>query len=399
MQKYTTLGVVLFLLALPPFFSGGKADWVAPAAMIGTSLLLAFSVFTRKQEINPGLARNILYAVGIFILGALLSTVFSVAPYKSFGFFALLLTYTSLFYAVYSLNLKEKEIKIILSVIVGISAMLVLWGAYMFTGSSYPRMISLFFWPNAFAGYLLFSLPIALGFYIREKHGSRVILLGLTTALIGGALYLTQTRGAFISTAIALLPLLYWTRSVPKKELALKLGGVVLATAGIAGLLFIARTGEIASPPSPSFSNLAEKNDTTTGNSAEGRLIFWKNGVEMWRDNPITGTGLNTWEDVYPQYQDSPINFARRAHNQYVQWLAETGVIGITPFLAFTVLIIWGGIKAMRRENFYAVVIFAGVFGSLMHNFVDFDWYFPANALTFWILAGILVSLYEKQSA
>jgi hypothetical protein len=87
----------------------------------------------------------------------------------------------------------------------------------------------------------------------------------------------------------------------------------------------------------------------------------------------------------------------QEAHNDPLQVLAETGVLGFLPFAAFWILFLVVGLKACSRQGSSSVKwlrigIFFGIFSFLLHSLVDFDFEIPGIALNVFALAGLLVA-------
>jgi len=98
---------------------------------------------------------------------------------------------------------------------------------------------------------------------------------------------------------------------------------------------------------------------------------------------------------VYPQFRSFYTDeFVNHAHNDFLQILIETGVIG---FLSFAALL-WGVLrKAVGELDIWqddafsnlSVGAMLGIVGLLVHSFTDFNLQIPANALLFFALCGI----------
>ncbi len=59
------------------------------------------------------------------------------------------------------------------------------------------------------------------------------------------------------------------------------------------------------------------------------RLSIWSDSLVYARDHAAAGTGLGTYEQYYPQYKSLPgTRTANFAHNEWIQVLCETGVLG-----------------------------------------------------------------------
>ena len=70
------------------------------------------------------------------------------------------------------------------------------------------------------------------------------------------------------------------------------------------------------------------------GNSANWRIAQWSFLIDAWKQSPILGYGLGT--SKYISY------YQNYAHNDYLRFLAEGGIIGLIGFLVFL------GVKMLR---------------------------------------------------
>ena len=127
---------------------------------------------------------------------------------------------------------------------------------------------------------------------------------------------------------------------------------------------------------------------------------IWRDTVAMIRANPILGVGLGAYETAYPIYSqdDGSLLLGKsysvdRAHNDYLQILADCGVVGGAIALWFIVLVfraVARGIKSHDpRVASIALGCGASIFGMLVHSFFDFNLQLPSNALLFLLLAAI----------
>ncbi len=80
-------------------------------------------------------------------------------------------------------------------------------------------------------------------------------------------------------------------------------------------------------------------------NSFEIRKIVWKGAINAWEHNPIFGTGVETFGFAYYKYKPveqntvSEWNFLyNKAHNEYLNYLATTGAVGLLTYLGFIAL-------------------------------------------------------------
>lgn len=131
---------------------------------------------------------------------------------------------------------------------------------------------------------------------------------------------------------------------------------------------------------------------TTQGDFSSGRLHFWAVTWNVFLANPVIGVGLDSLGVAFTRFDTWPGVFRiEQAHNDYLQVLAEAGVIGFACALAFIVLLFHKSISliAMMTDLFprgAAVGALAGCFGVLLHSFFDFPLRTPANAYFFLLM-------------
>jgi O-antigen ligase len=121
------------------------------------------------------------------------------------------------------------------------------------------------------------------------------------------------------------------------------------------------------------------------------RLALWEDVLPMLRSFPVFGCGLNAFGTAYPRYQTVlKSEWVGQAHNEYLQALVDTGMLGASLVLALLFLVLRSAWKAAPRSP-----LDAGILGSLLalsaHNLVDFNWQIPANATTYAALAALAV--------
>ena len=116
----------------------------------------------------------------------------------------------------------------------------------------------------------------------------------------------------------------------------------------------------------------------------------------MAADYPLTGTGLGTFEFVFPAYQDHQVDLlVDYAHNDWVQLLAETGWVGLILFgggLAW--LFVAGTARWFKGRDPFRLGIGLGALGALLvmavHELTEFNLHLPANALLLTLIVALL---------
>ena len=114
-----------------------------------------------------------------------------------------------------------------------------------------------------------------------------------------------------------------------------------------------------------------------------------------WRDYPWTGSGLGSYYASFPKYQGEKVReFQRHAHNDYLQFGAQAGMIGVA-LLGITVLTSLAAAifaQARRRDPLMRGISFGatmGIIALLIHSAVDLNLQIPANAVTFMVILAL----------
>ncbi len=238
---------------------------------------------------------------------------------------------------------------------------------------------------NHFAGLMELLIPIGLAILaVRGVAKQMLPMVALCTALPMGALFLSASRGGIVAFGCEILLLvgLLWLRRGEKRQLLTFIAAIVLA-GGLVGWLGV---------------DQVLKRFTAIHNvevTESRRVSMMRGGWHIFVDNLWTGTGLGTTISVYPRYEtlyDGKI--VDHVHNDHLEVLAETGIVGGICWLAFLGLTFGIGLKNLSIRNeplTHAVQLGALVAcgGLLVHGFVDFNLHIPSNALLFYLLAGI----------
>ena len=123
---------------------------------------------------------------------------------------------------------------------------------------------------------------------------------------------------------------------------------------------------------------------------------------DSWRifvDHPVNGIGLGALPEVFPRYETLyDGNVVQHTHNDYVEALAETGIIGALCGVVFLLLLAWSSWARLVRaadsaDLAYHIGAVAACAGLLVHSLVDFNLHIPSNALIFLLQCALATSL------
>ncbi len=238
---------------------------------------------------------------------------------------------------------------------------------------------------NHFAGLMELLIPaglapLALGKVRRERR----VVAGVLTVVPIVALFLSASRGgiiSFLAEVVLLGVLMVLRRSSGRQAMA---GGVVLLLAlGLVSWLGVRQALD-------RFASL-QPLEVTAGKRATMAGDTWR----IFLDHPLLGTGLGTLESIYPAYEtlyDGKV--VNHAHNDYLEALAETGLLGGACCAWFLIVLFARGLdRVLRPENSFAAALqtagLVGCAGFLVHSVVDFNLHIPSNALLFLLVSSL----------
>ena len=233
----------------------------------------------------------------------------------------------------------------------------------------------------------------------RETRREHKFLLIIAALLMGIALVLTSSRGGIISfTGVVMF--LAAANFLPAKN-SRKHGGkrradfkrlLILSAACVefvilifGGVLFLGGDQSLLRGI-----GLTEQADITSG-----RSHFWAVAVKIFFAHPIIGAGLEAFGAAYTQFDSNNGVFrVEQAHNDYLQTLADAGILGFICVASFIYLLFKESLERIGnaadgfRKN-AALGALAGCFGILIHSFFDFPLRTPSNGFVFLLLVAI----------
>jgi O-antigen ligase len=187
---------------------------------------------------------------------------------------------------------------------------------------------------NHFAAFMLTAVPLIGGYLgwrararwaghslrqssVRALTDAQALLMFAALAITVAGVMLSQSRAGAIGLAAASL-------------LALTGGWREFGARGRAGLAVLVVGLLLAAFFVASPANVMTRLSGTADDQWGGRPMIWRATLELVRRYPVTGVGYGAYEGAMPVYQPEPRGFLiNHAHNQYLEVLAEGGVIGV----------------------------------------------------------------------
>ena len=247
-----------------------------------------------------------------------------------------------------------------------------------------------------FAALMEMTSGMALGMLFGSGVGrDRKIFLGIAAGIMGMAVAFTGSRGGMISYlgVVAFVVVSSFVRrsgtesGVRSRNLIVAISAIALVFLVIGSVSFLGGGSELLR----GMGIEAGATDVTSG-----RSHFWNIALKVFLDHPIIGAGFDAFGAAYTRYDTWNGAFrVEQVHNDYLQMLADGGVLAFACVVVFVVLLIGRGIKAIggnRNTGIDRSIVtgaLAGCFGILIHSFFDFPLRTTANAFFFLLLVTI----------
>ena len=128
--------------------------------------------------------------------------------------------------------------------------------------------------------------------------------------------------------------------------------------------------------------------------SSGNRWVWWKEAVGAWSARPFSGWGAGSFQVLDLLYRTTGSLTVQDAHSVPLQWLAETGLVGALLAVGGYVLLLVGGVDAVKRtsgrERAFAAALLAGGVAYAVHAFYDWDWDMPGVTFPALVFLGVL---------
>ena len=386
--------------------------------------------------------------IAIFLLSQILSSIFSLDSYVSlWGYYSrfnggLLSTiaYIVLYYAFVSnfdLKTKAKTVaKKIIFVSLGSATIVALWGlpshfgydptCLIFRGSldvscwtsdfqPKIRIFSTLGQPDWLGAYLGAILPLSLIFML-SKNFKKIVLFSVLTLIFYADLLFTKSRSALLAFWISIFSLTllfyFFQFKTKAKEINFKTVWQNFKPAIVILFILAALTFAIANPLPTKSTKTAPTQTAGTFSTGGGgtesgkiRLLVWEGALKIWEHYPILGSGVETFAFAYYRYRPVEHNLTsewnylyNKAHNEYLNFLATTGIFGLISYLSMIAFFLWVSLKRITNyklqiTNLHLVLaLIAGYISILVSNFFGFS-VVIINLYLFLIPALVLVLL------
>ncbi len=433
-ERFSRLsGAIFFLLCAILIFStlayGAVETWAFGFISILTGLVAVFWLldawFKKELQFDTNLLQLPLLgliAVGVIQLlplgapdtGGALSvpavSSLSINPYATRIAVMQLIIFLVFFAAAYTYINSAQRLRKIVTVVIVFGAIMAFFGILQRLASPEgiygwrptPQAIPFASFVNQhhFAAFMEMTIGLTLALLVgKATEKDKRLLLIIAIVLMGIAILLTGSRGGVLSL-LGVLGFVLLTNFLRKADEETELSreerrarfkrNIALVGGALGLLIVLVGAVLLLGGDAPLSRGIGL---TTHADVSSGRLHFWSVGLQIFTAHPIFGAGLDTFGTAFPLYDTWNGNFrVEQAHNDYLQILADAGILGFICVAAFIFLLFKQGFQRISAEHSHfrrsvAVGAMAGCFGILIHSFFDFPLRTSANAFFFLLFA------------
>ncbi|MEN0108946.1 MAG: O-antigen ligase family protein [Pseudomonas sp.] len=436
LERALILGALLLLCWLPlPI--GSNRDWSMGLLVLlccGLGAGWALNAWRRNRDMGPTL-RAALPMLGLLVIAQAWVLVqwltgLTVDRAATFQYLMLGVAYTLLFLLVVDLFRTRKRLSLLLAVLVVSGTFQAFFGAVMTLSGVEGLLVGsktiylgdatgTFINRNHLAGYLELTLAAGIGLLLalRDERPFRWInvlemLLGpkgrlrLALVLMTIALVMSHSRMGNSAFFTSLL-LVGGVFVLINKEYRLR-NGLILASLVVIDLFIVSQyfgLGKLADRIVSTQLQAVVVDGQVVQAANELRGTVYQDALPLAQEQLLTGHGAGTFEVLFGKVAGAEIGMHfDHAHNDYLQFLIEYGLLGSLPLLLFVIMGLYHGLRAMwQNESTYrAGVGFGaslGIMALLIHSAADFNLQIPANAATYVVICalGVLANHHYRE--
>ncbi|MEW6557669.1 MAG: O-antigen ligase family protein [Elusimicrobiota bacterium] len=253
-------------------------------------------------------------------------------------------------------------------------------GFWIIATPQVDRIFSTFGNPIFFAVFLVATIPLAIFKLIEEKEIAYKVIWFFMSISFVVALFFTKSRAGWIAFVVSIL--VYIFLSLDSKVKKLLLVSVLL----IFAIVFVLKTRNVWV-------------------RQQGHLLIWRDSLRMLFNKPLLGVGLGAFHISFPKYASEQLkriwpqhqNIVNDAHSEFVQILAELGLVGFGLFLWLIFSFLYS-IKQFYKQPHIKeeILLFTALFSSaiaiLVQNLFSVDMRFTISSFYIFSVFGLIAS-------
>lgn len=236
------------------------------------------------------------------------------------------------------------------------------------------RVFSTLGQPNWLAAYLVILLPLSLSKFLKSKIKKHRFYFFLITITFYLSLLFTKSKSGLIASIFSLIIFFFFYLIRDKSQFKNKLKKIlpILFIIIFSSLLIKNPIKDKLFPKTLPLEMVTTNQTLNITPSENIRKIVWQGSLDLWRQYPLFGTGTETF--AYSYYWTRPAShnltsewdfLYNKAHNEYLNFLATTGTIGLITYLTLVTFIL---IKTFPNK-----AIFTAIIAFLVSNIAGFS--------------------------
>lgn len=381
----------VFFLALSPLLTTASLG----VAILAWAVKLALS---RGKDLRRAPFDS--WVLGLVILSAASILVSPDMGFSFYNYYNLMGRYLLLYYLIVQNITTLRQVKLLTGLLAAAAAGVTFYGFYQYffgiditnmlwvDGEQFPelktRVFSTLQNPNILAGYLLVMMLMAFGVFCKIKRLAARVGLVAFFMLMGACLAMTYCRGAWISLLLVVLSY----GAFKNRRMLVPL------------FLIVAIVGAMDASLAERLASAFSASDT----SSSMRLGIWESTISMIIEHPLLGIGWGSFWMVYPAYdffiQNDAVKIVH-AHNMYLNFAAEIGLVGCFAFLG-----VLGGHLSMalsntrlRQSNFLNGLTLGcalSMIGVAINGLTDYVLFNIELSMLFWVVCAFVVIICRR---
>jgi len=274
------------------------------------------------------------------------------------------------------------------------------------------RIFSTLGQPDWMGSYLLILIPIAIAYALKSSKKFYFGIYFILTGLFYLDFLYTRSKGNFVALVLSLIIFFvflfwYWRKNLNTIFIIRNASFIVLFLL----ITFFAKTPfnqfdkfswdtimQKFSPPAPPAKTQTkisavsqhsqERANAITGefggtDSGKIRLFVWKGAIDAWKNNPLFGTGVETFAFAYYKYRPVGHNLTsewdylyNKAHNEYLDYLTTTGAFGLGTYLVIigvALFLFFKKLPSKSEVRLLVIALLTGYVTIVISNFFGFS--------------------------
>jgi O-antigen ligase len=351
--------------------------------------------------------------IGLFCMSVLLSLTQAINMDRGYEVtFFVLFTIALSILATNMIQTKE-DLKQVIKVLLASSLFVGLFGLVQFGGNTiglpnsvtllkqgydssvfgFPRIQAFSMEPLYFADYLFIPICLGLAYYFgkTKEMVNRWWILALTVLLLVNFV-LTVSRGAYLGFigSFLVLSFLMFKKIFTWKHIII--GVLAVAIIGYSVAFALSKGNADATNQFIAHVMLA---DYSNGESVQGRLNAFGLAIQAYEHSPVLGIGLGNYGPYTRGYPVvAPASGWDIVNNEYLEILAETGIVGITTFFLIIIVLVGRSFWAIwKAKDEFLRLTLIGMLAAFAGIFIQYLSFSTLYIIHIWVLIGLMVGV------